>query len=397
MKIHSLAKVMLSLVGLIVCAQTSLVIAAPASEWGEFKHPGVFLDVAQIEAVRKNISDGSSVTMQALQAMQKSPLASLDYQPKPWAVVECGSFSKPDLGCTDESNDAQAAYTHALLWAFLHDERHARKAVEIMDAWSSTLTGGHTNSNAPLQASWNAQLWPRTAEIIRYTTDAWSPQAIARFETMLRTQYLPNIVAMGRCHVFNWQASAIEARANIAIFTNDRAGFDEAIGLWPERARSSLYLTRDGAVPLSHSWCPKQGEELIKDWFGQRTFVDGHAQETCRDLEHTAYGLAALINVAETARIQGVDLYGSGKERLMAAMEYHARLKNRSSVPDGVCGGTLKGDLTGTMEVGYNHYVGREGNELPETSAWLNARRPMKGYFHYLWETMTHAQTAPSR
>jgi Alginate lyase len=202
---------------------------------------------------------------------------------------------------------------------------------------------------------------------------------------------------MGRCHVFNWQASGIEARANIAIFTNDRASFDEAVGLWPKRARSSLYLTKDGAVPLSHSWCPKQGEELIKDWFGQRTFADGHAQETCRDLEHTAYGLAALINVAETARIQDVDLYGSEKERVMTAMEYHAKLKNRSSVPEWVCGGILKGDLTGTMEVGYNHYVGREGNELPETSAWLNARRPMKGYFHYLWETMTHAQTAPLR
>jgi len=397
MKRSSLAKVFLSLIGLAVSVQASMATAAPTAAQGEFKHPGIFLDAVQIDAVRKNIAAGSGVTMRALQAMQRSNLASLDYQPKPRSVVECGSYSKPDLGCTDESNDAQAAYTHALLWAFLRDERHARKAVEIMDAWSSTLTGGHTNSNAALQASWNAQLWPRAAEIIRYTSDAWAPQAITRFETMLRTQYLPNILAMAHCHVFNWQASAIEARTNIAIFTNDRAGFDQAVGLWPERAHSSLYLAKDGALPKSHSWCPKQGEELIKTWFGQRTFVDGHAQETCRDLEHTAYGLAALINVAETARIHGIDLYSREKERLIAAMEYHAKLKNRSGVPDWVCGGKLTGDLTGTMEVGYNHYAGREGNALPETAAWLHTRRPMKGYFHYLWETMTHAQTAPFR
>lgn len=397
MKKRNWIKASLSLICLALSLQASSSRAERSDEQSGFKHPGIFLDVAQIDAVRKKIAASSGVTLQALGAVQKSNLASFDYQPKPWSVVECGSFSKPDLGCTDESQDAQAAYTHALLWALLRDERHARKAVEIMDAWSSTLKGGHTNSNAALQASWNAQLWPRTAEIIRYTSDVWSSDAIARFEAMLSTQYLPDILAMGRCHVFNWQASALEARAHIAIFTNDRAGFDDAIGAWSERARSSLYLAKDGAVPHSHAWCPKQGEALIESWFGQRSFVDGHAQETCRDLEHTAYGLAALINVAETGRIQGVDLYGLERERLKAAMEYHAKLKNSPGVPASVCGGTLKGDLTGTMEVGYNHYAGREGMALPETSAWLNARRPARGYFHYLWETLTHAETANAR
>ena len=38
--------------------------------------------------------------------------------------------------------------------------------------------------------------------------------------------------------------------------------------------------------------------------------VSGICQETCRDLGHTQLGIAGMINGAETAFIQGVDLYG---------------------------------------------------------------------------------------
>jgi hypothetical protein len=40
-------------------------------------------------------------------------------KPNPRAVVECGANSLPNNGCTDERNDALAAYTQALLWFFI--------------------------------------------------------------------------------------------------------------------------------------------------------------------------------------------------------------------------------------------------------------------------------------
>ena len=36
--------------------------------------------------------------------------------PKPRSIVECGSYSNPNNGCTDEREDAIAAYTDALAW-----------------------------------------------------------------------------------------------------------------------------------------------------------------------------------------------------------------------------------------------------------------------------------------
>jgi len=365
-------------------------LVLPWASHAEFIHPGVLVDEQQLSVVREGIASGKAPWSQALKAAQSSELASLDYRPEPAEEVECGPFSKPDRGCTAETRDARAAYTHALLWAYLGDERHRDKAIEIMDAWASTLKRGHTNSNAPLQASWNAEVWPRAAEIIRHTSTAWPMRRVDAFADMLRQQYLPDIKRMGPCHTFNWWASGIEARANIAIFLNDRAAFDEAISLWRERVRTSIKVDEDGPVPISPANCPREGAELVKSWFGQHPVPHGHAQETCRDLEHTAYGLAALVNLAETARIQGVDIYGDEAARLTAAMEYHARLRNGGPVPSHICNGKLQGDLTGTLEVAFNHYAGRRSMQLPETATWIGTRRPAKGYFHYTWETLTH-------
>jgi hypothetical protein len=72
-----------------------------------------------------------------------------------------------------------------------------------------------------------------------------------------------------------------------------------------------FYLTSDGELPHVPPGGTKVDKTaLTKLWYDQSRFVDGLAQETCRDFGHTQYGLAAMINAAETARQQGVDLYG---------------------------------------------------------------------------------------
>ena len=93
-------------------------------------------------------------------------------RPSPAPIVECGSYSNPNNGCTDEREDAIAAYTDALAWYITRDSRYAKKAIEIMDAWSAVIKD-HTNSNAPLQTGWAGSSWPRAAEIIQYTYTGW--------------------------------------------------------------------------------------------------------------------------------------------------------------------------------------------------------------------------------
>ena len=94
--------------------------------------------------------------------------------------------------------DCAAAYSQALMYAITGDKAYAENAIKIMNAWSSTLVGGHNYANGPVQAAWSGSVWPRAAEIIRYTYDGWSDSDIAKFQNMLRVQYLPSLV-QGDC------------------------------------------------------------------------------------------------------------------------------------------------------------------------------------------------------
>jgi hypothetical protein len=93
------------------------------------------------------VAAGTEPQKSAFTALLASPLAALDYTASPRATVECGSYSKPDLGCKDEQRDSAAAYTQALAWVVTGNARYAHNAIRIMNAWATTLTGGHTNNN----------------------------------------------------------------------------------------------------------------------------------------------------------------------------------------------------------------------------------------------------------
>lgn len=299
---------------------TSVALAAPAT----FVHPGVLVSRGQLDFARAKVSAGEQPWRNAFNAMMGSRYASLTRAPQPRAVVECGSFSMPNNGCTDEREDAIAAYTMALAWYMTSDTRYANKAIAIMDAWSGVISS-HTNSNAPLQTGWAGSVWPRAAEIIRATYPAWSAASIQRFSTMLRNVYLP-VVIRGSNSNGNWELSMLEAAVGISVFLEDRASYDTAIAKFRARVPAYFYIAADGALPHAPANSSIDTRaEIISYWQGQDTFVDGLAQETCRDFTHTGYGISATSHIAETTRIQGVDLYPEIRERLRQALGFHAK------------------------------------------------------------------------
>src|SRR4051812_437922 len=150
-----------------------------------FRHPGVLLNQAQLDLIKSRVAAGKEPQKSAFEAVKTSPLGALSYIPKPWATCECGPRSNPDRGCKDEQRDSEAAYTQALLWYITGDKTYADNAIKIMNAWSSTLTGGHKLANGPVQAAWCAEVWPRAGEIIRYSNAGWPAEDIARFEKFL--------------------------------------------------------------------------------------------------------------------------------------------------------------------------------------------------------------------
>jgi hypothetical protein len=359
---------------------------------GGFVHPGILVNAAQLDFVKAKIGANAAPWMAAFDQAKNSDSGSLSYKPKPIAVVECGPYSNPDIGCTEEKNDVKAAYTQALLWYLTGDEAYAKKAIEIMNAWSSTLMD-HTNSNAPLQSAWCASVFPRAAEIIRYTYDGWAKADEAAFEAMLKNVYLPQVVG-GSSSNGNWELSMAEATIAIGVFLDDAATFDTAVTMWKKRVPAYVYLQSDGALPVPPPSGNKNDKNaLIGYWYNQSTFVDGLSQETCRDLGHVQYGFAAMTNAAETARIQGTDLYAAEQKRITAAYEFHAKYLNGAAVPGWLCNGSLNAVSPDPMwEIGYNEYANRLGLTLPETKKLVDAIRPTGADHHMVWETLTHAE-----
>ncbi len=310
----------------------SALVATPAQAApAVFAHPGVMVSRAQLDFVKGRVQANAQPWKAAFDQMAASPFASLTRNPTPRAVVECGSCSNPNIGCTDERQDALAAYTLALRWYITGDARYATKAISIMDAWSAVLRD-HTNSNAPLQSAWAASTWPRAAEIIRYTYTGGWPN-MQRFATMLRDVYLPEVVN-GSSSNGNWELSMMEAAIGIAVFLEDKAVYDRAVTRFKARAAAFLYVTADGPQPKY----PPVGSvdtynELVSFWHGETTFVDGLSQETCRDFTHTGCSISAISHVAETSRIQGQDLYPELADRLRHALGFHSKYQLGTAVP----------------------------------------------------------------
>ncbi|MEU6379476.1 alginate lyase family protein [Streptomyces sp. NPDC046909] len=360
--------------------------AAPTT----FAHPGVTVSKGQLDFARSQVNAGAQPWKGAYDQMMASKYADLNRTPKPRAVVECGSYSNPNYGCTDEREDAVAAYTDALAWYITRDERYAKKSIQLMDAWSAVVTD-HTNSNAPLQTGWAGSSWPKAAEIIKYTyTGSWTNSG--RFATMLRNVYLPEIIN-GSNSNGNWELSMMEAAVGISVFLEDKTSYDKAMAKFRTRTAAYVYLASDGSVPKT---VPSQNldttAKIVAYWQGQSTFVTGLTQETCRDLTHTGYGISAISHVAETSRIQGQDLYGTDVgERLRQALGFQAKYELGTAVPSRLCGGSLNLGLGPVTEVGYNALHNRLGIAMSNTQTLTERNRPAgSNNLFVAWETLTH-------
>jgi hypothetical protein len=377
--------------------------ASHNAEAQAFQHPGVLVSQAQLDYIKTMVAAHSEPFYSAFLKAQNSNLGQLDYQiqgPPEGGIINCGPTSNPNIGCSAADNDSSAAYLQALLWYITGNHQYAANAISILNTYGYNLKG-YTNSNEPLQAAWDSEKFPRAAEIIRYSNAGWADADIQQFKTMLSTVILPRIIN-GSTSNGNWEISMIEGIINIGIFNDDRTTFDKGVLYWKQRIPAYFYYHTDGGAPVP---APRGNA----DWYGQTVYdsrVDGISQETCRDFGHAQYGISGALDAAETAHIQGVDLYSdvssNALNRLTSALEFNAKylLANSSTVPSYICGGKVMLQVYPTDEIGYNEYHNRLGLDLPLTLEYLNTvirQLPNPTEYHIMvYETLSHGGDASS-
>lgn len=348
-----------------------------------FKHPGVLVNQEQLNEIKRRINVGIEPQKSAFEILKTSKFAALDYTPQAYDTVSCGPYSNPNIGCKDEQNDVIAAYSQALLWVITGNKTYAENSIKIMNEWSSNLVGGHNYANGPVQAAWCGSVWPRAAEIIRYTYNGWKETDILKFQNMLRTQYLPSIIH-GNCENGNKELAMCEALINIGVFNDDKDIFELGVKMWRGRTPAYIYLKSDGPSPIEPPGC---GPAIWSNKGYMPELVDGILQETARDTHHAWMAFASMVNAAETAYIQGIDLYSEEGKRIMAAMEYQAQYLKPNNVP---APEKLEFALNPTWEIAYNHFHNRKGNKLPLMTKVIPTNRPTGANHHIIWETLTH-------
>lgn len=370
-------------------------LAAPAS----FLHPGVFLGAAQLAFVRKSALAGDEPFATALKKALASPLGAVDYAPQgppPSNVIECGSYSKPNHGCSAEDADGAAAFLGLVLHNITGDARHAAVATRIMRGYSKLR--GYNNSNAPLQAAWGLSKWARAAELAAHLPGTgWTPSDAGAFSAMLARAAVP-LVEGGSKSNGNWELSMIEGLIGYSVLTENATLFDRAVEFWKQRVPAYFFnFAEDGTKP-------RPAPRGSPSWYGQVVFsaaTSGVAQETCRDLGHTTYSVAAASNAAETALLQGADLWGAEEERLATAFDFNARLMlaGVKSPPD-LCGGKpVSVAEYPSFEVALAALGGRRKVSMPNVLAHVLASvrtnaNPVDGHM-MVYETLTHGGVPP--
>jgi hypothetical protein len=210
---------------------------------------------------------------------------------------------------------------------------------------------------------------------------------------MLKNVYLPEVFVNEASSNGNWELVMMEAAVGISVFLNDRTNYTKAVNTYLAEVPAYIYLSSDGAYPKAPANTSIDTKsEIESHWQGQKTFISGLTQETCRDFTHTGYGLASIADIAETTRIQGDDTYPQVGERLRQALGLTARYQEGETMPSTICGGKHSGALGPTTEVAYNALHNRLGFTMTKTEQLTDDQRPQgSNNLFVAWETLTDA------
>ena len=407
-----------------------------------FTHPGILVDKAQLDFVKAKVAAGAQPWKAEFDKAKASVAGDTTQTANPVPTLKCttdparaASFGFTEAGCADIIVDSDAAYTQALLWYYSGNTAYAVTAKNILNAWASTMTGidfdqprypdtnGQVYANGQLFGGWAGTKFIRAAEILRYTYSGWTAADTTLEENHYKNVYYP-IMKDGWTGGQNRTAVMNETALDVAIFANDRAMYNYVLPQVKYTAKSLIYMPVDGSQPLYPQY---QGvtsfvnppAELSSVWSTPNSYISGLEQETCRDIGHTMMGLGAISNMAETAGIQGDDVFGPEQSRLVTsyelnagyALEYLANTGNfnRAVTPTGWMPTTnwacpkfaaTGGGYAAAMgwEIAYNNYNGRHGVAMPKTLQLITKVRAMTStatrYGNNIgWETLTSAGT----
>jgi len=328
-----------------------------------FNHPGLLHTQPQLDFIKAMVKAQKQPWLNGYEQLQRHTQSSSSYVIKGgYAKVGRGNRQGDNMHKSEVDADCNAAHYNALMWCLTDDKRHADKAKEILNAYSSTLRE-IIGTDKILMASLNGAKLVYAAELIRHTDAGWDAADIKRFERLLLEVFYPVIRDFAVFANGNWSTACVKTMMAIGIFCDNQEIFDRAVD-W--------YYNGTDNGSLTHYIINEQGQ----------------CQESGRDQQHAQLGIAHLAEACEMAWSQGVDLYGAADNRLLKGFEYTAKYNLGHEVPFVSCRDktgkyyhkTISDDGRGRLrpmwEMVYNHYQNRKGMNCPYIQQAAEMVRP---------------------
>ncbi|MCM1450923.1 MAG: alginate lyase family protein [Clostridium sp.] len=343
--------------------------AAMAAQAREFVHPGVLHTDASIERMKALVDAKVEPAYGSYQQLRDHECSQADYKMYgPFKTISRdGEYAWTK---TKMEHDFSAAYQNSLMWAITGDERHARKALDVLLGYANTLETIPSTNDAPLLVGLEGLKIAYAAEMLKHTYPGITKKDMKAIDKMAREKFIPVMEKFYATPAYtngNWGPIVTKAYMAFAILWDDEKMYDKAVDFY-------LHANDNGTI-----------ENYIDGATGQ-------IQESGRDQGHAQLGIAAMATICEMAWKQGTDLYSALDNRLLKGFEYTAKYNLGEDVPFKTWADVTgkyaawpmlseesRGQFKPVYEMVWNHYAVRKGLPMPYTERVLAIVRP-EGY-----------------
>ena len=313
-------------------------------------HPGLSHKQSDLDRMRIMVQNKKEPWYTTFVEMSKLDVAKYSYEVRGNASIEeiiPGSDNNKRF-----SSDSQAAYFNALMWAITGNEKHARKCVEIFNAWVNIkrFMGGGTQTLDVGREIWHII---EGAEIIQSTYDGWKEEDRRKFKDMLVypgysskkvpaqvsdtlggpywRMYMGDSFRHGNQDLFGWRGVMA-----IGVFLDNDTIYQRALRYFKGENHLPYDLPYQSGPPNYklvksneyHDTYQQSGyKNDIQDYgyngvLKHYIWETGQSQESSRDQDHAMLGVGMVASLAEIAWNQGEDIYSMYNNRILKGYEW---------------------------------------------------------------------------
>ncbi len=327
----------------------------------------VFISDSRLETLTESIKEKKEPTHSAFVKCLKHADENLErvpIVPKKWHVPgyyrDAAGHKKAKNGLRD---DANAAYALALCYRITGEQKYARSAVRLINAWATGIETMSRRADSTLSFSYHFPALVFAADLLRGSV-VWPKEEEKVFSDFLRGKALPMSTIGSKNNWGNW---GLVLSISCAVYLKDEPLFDQCAERWKHFIEHQI--AEDGH--LSHEVGRSGGQLGI--WYSH-------------------FSLMPQTIAAEIMKVNGQDLYGFKSQNGRTLKQAYDKVAKWTRKPE--LYPYWKGDPKDLEGVDYFSYFEILNNHWPngDASKLLSESRPLTADHSAPLLTLTHGQ-----